>query len=902
MVHCRAHLARYAIAVLLGAVLPLSNAAAEEEPVKFDIPAQPAATGLNRYAEQADIQILFLSAAVRDVETNAVVGEFEKEYALETLLANTGLEIAYGDNNTATVRPIVSDEGPAEEPRSVGKPRPASPRTTLMAQVSPANQNPAANQEAIPNAGESGSRNATEEIVVTGRRASTATEAIGTDKTSNTVSVTRQALLSAPAGISGLKMLEGLPGFNVQTDGALGLYEFGNSVTVRAFNLQQIGFVLDGIPMGRSDAFGGSPIFRYVDNENLLQVRASPGAGDVSLPSYASLGPIVEYLTTEPSDEFAAMVSVALGDDDFQRTFVKVETGDLNGFSAYVSRSKTDSDLWRGAGTIDREHVEGKAQYEFDEDTLLKFQFVYNDFFDFDSPSMNMATYESTTPDLGGKTGRKRGYIGTIPDLGFGPNVPYEDSGYTYYYIDRVNIREDFLYGASFLTDITPAVDMAVTAYYEDKDGFGVSPEAYSSANNRFLQQTAAGLPVTAPNGVQYGLSTVGGDRYGVVANFSWELSNSTIETGIWYENDEYHRLQQRQNKVGGNPQGATIPEEIVYFRRDYTSTRDTIQFYLKDTIRLLDDRLTVEAGFKSLDLDFELQGFRDYDDFALADGSPGYGEQLIEADYSDGFLPMVGAVYELSATDQLFASYSENLALPRGADNIFSTATAVPVPAPDAETSRNFELGYRTNRQTVNAAVALFFTSFENRLQSFTVPLVGAPGGTETFYQNVGGVDAYGVEFTANWKPEFLGDHVYFNSNITYNATEFQDDYTTSTETVEISGNTLPDSPEWMVVAGMTAEPTTWIVANLSARYTGRRYSNFVNSERMESYTVWNAYVDIGEGQNFGPLKNLRARVNVDNVFDEDVLAFTFTSTTGNATFRPLSPRTVQFSVTADF
>lgn len=47
---------------------------------------------------------------------------------------------------------------------------------------------------------------------------------------SNTVAVTRKALLSAPAGISGRKMLKQLPGFNVQTDGALGLYEFGNSV------------------------------------------------------------------------------------------------------------------------------------------------------------------------------------------------------------------------------------------------------------------------------------------------------------------------------------------------------------------------------------------------------------------------------------------------------------------------------------------------------------------------------------------------------------------------------------------------------------------------------------------------------------------------------------------------
>ena len=116
--------------------------------------------------------------------------------------------------------------------------------------------------------------------------------------------------------------------------------------------------------MGRSDAFGGSPIFRYVDNENLGSVVASPGAGDVSLPSYASLGPIVSYNTIAPSDEAGGMLSYTLGDDDLQRTFVKLETGDINGFSAYISRSKTDSDLWRGPGTIDREHIEGKIRYE----------------------------------------------------------------------------------------------------------------------------------------------------------------------------------------------------------------------------------------------------------------------------------------------------------------------------------------------------------------------------------------------------------------------------------------------------------------------------------------------------------------------------------------------------------
>ena len=82
-----------------------------------------------------------------------------------------------------------------------------------------------------------------ETVFITGRRVSTTDEAIGLDEATNTVAVTREELLSAPSGISGLKMLESLPGFNVQTDGALGLYEFGNSVTVRAFNLQLCNFV-----------------------------------------------------------------------------------------------------------------------------------------------------------------------------------------------------------------------------------------------------------------------------------------------------------------------------------------------------------------------------------------------------------------------------------------------------------------------------------------------------------------------------------------------------------------------------------------------------------------------------------------------------------------------------------
>src|SRR5262245_9178903 len=174
------------------------------------------------------------------------------------------------------------------------------------------------------------------EVVVTGSRVSEASAAIGTDHATATVAITSAALLSAPSGITGLKMLESLPGFNVQANDALGMYEFGNSVSVRAFNFQQIGCLLDDIPMGRSDQFGGSRIYRYVDNENRCRVTASAGSGDVSLASYASLGPIVSYLTQEPTKELRLKASQTFGTDDLRRTFARIETGEYGGFAAYL--------------------------------------------------------------------------------------------------------------------------------------------------------------------------------------------------------------------------------------------------------------------------------------------------------------------------------------------------------------------------------------------------------------------------------------------------------------------------------------------------------------------------------------------------------------------------------------
>jgi iron complex outermembrane receptor protein len=738
---------------------------------------------------------------------------------------------------------------------------------------------------------------AVQEVVVTGRRVSEAAVAIGTDKATATVAITEAALLSAPAGITGLKMLESLPGFNVQANDALGMYEFGNSVSVRAFNFQQIGFLLDAIPMGRSDQFGGSPIYRYVDNENLARVEASSGAGDVALPSYASLGPIVSYLTKDPAKDLGATVGVTIGSDDLRRTFLRLETGEYKGLSAVLSRSKIDGDLWRGAGTIEREHWEGKIKYAFTDDTSLTFQAVDNDYFDYDSPSITKAQYAGTAGDAFGRSGRYFAYLSVLPPatgvlapLATAPGITYSNPLYNQYYKQAINSRQDQLYGLTLASKVTDDFKFTATGYYEDKKGYGVSPEAYATSLTNYNNEKAIIPGLFAPKGLQYGLSTIDGTRKGITGSATYRFGFNTVQVGGWYERDFFHRTQQRYNQAGGSPDGEPLLSEPVHLQRNFTSVRDSSQFSIKDTVALLDDRLKLDLGFKALNLDYKISGARNPGDF-IAGRRP-----TLSTTWKDNFLPQVGAVFNITPRNQIFASYSESLALPRGADDIFAAASPA-APPPAAERAKNVELGVRANQPTFNVTFTVYATSFQNRLQSYASPVPGSTT-TETFFQNVGEVKASGAELSGQWKPGLFENKLYFNANTSYNVSKFQDNFST----FQIAKKEVPDFPHWLIQGGATYEPTSWAVVNISGRHISKRFTNFVNTEATRGYTVWAAYVDLGGDYVMGPLKGIKLRFNVDNLTDKKYLGTISTTTNTPASFRPGSPRTYQVSLTANF
>lgn len=141
------------------------------------------------------------------------------------------------------------------------------------------------------------------------------------------------------------------------------------------------------------------------------------------------------------------------------------------------------------------------------------------------------------------------------------------------------------------------------------------------------------------------------------------------------------------------------------------------------------------------------------------------------------------------------------------------------------------------------------------------------------------------------------------------YNIVEFKDNYaiqasaTAAPTTVVVAGKTVPDRPKWMGNAAITYQSYGRLTVNFSGRYTGPRFSNFINPESVPGSTIYAAAVDFGGGQlAFGPFKILKLRLNLDNVFDQIYLGQISTSAPGLGVFRPGSDRTFQLMLSASF
>ncbi len=613
-----------------------------------------------------------------------------------------------------------------------------------------------------------------------------------------------------------------------------------------------------------------------------------------------------------------------------------------------------------GLGKGMARRYEAKFKYELPSDKLdITYAITYNDRDDFDTMGMSWdekndlyaGNYKGTGegfkeytpwdyPDLGtwnygdySDQGRNLGpiaYLDASKEPGEGTNAIYFDKW--------KNGRMDTLQRFKFDFDFEDGKSMEVVTYYQDKDNYGLWGRdtgyaqtqvraAYMNDPSRtdiwgqmwydadgnaigedgsVVEEYGSSHAIVAPGTGTYAPGSTfvpgvpgrtardenfGGHRYGVTASYTWETENNKLIVGGWYEFDHHGTERPNFNLDGGSILGAYRYDQFNFTNYTRYIDQDVKQLWVQDTWTTMDGDLDVIVGAKALMLDRDANGFLSIGEWLKNE------ETFRSTSYEDMFLPQFGLLYTVNDNTEVFFNFSENMATPTSG----TITTAGDTFNPDIlkpEYSENFDIGIRGNLGNSSYTIQAYKVSYTDRILASAVPLDSANAGAagNSVYQNVGGVDSWGIEASGDIATGIEG--LKFSGSLALQETTFQEDLLDSVVFIA-EGDAIPTAaPGYRVAA--TSDPlayeifedisgndlgnTPFLTANFDAIYTkgdfrfnfgGKYYdevqANTLNTQPIDSYTIFDGGIAY-TGRSDTPLEGWKVSLNISNLFDQYV------------------------------
>lgn len=680
---------------------------------------------------------------------------------------------------------------------------------------------------------------------------------VATGETRQIQKVTIEDIKALPPGSSPLKAIDKLPGVNFQSSDPWGAYEWSTQITLHGFDQSRLGFTLDGIPLGNMSygVTNGLQITRAITSDNLSTVELAQGAGALGTASNSNLGGTIQFFSADPDSEAGARVNQMFGSDSTHRTFVRLDTGDYNGFSTYVSYDHADTGKWKGYGDQRSDQINLKSVYQWGDGNRISLFVDDSRRKEYDYQDLSLTSqrvlgwnYDYWQPDWAQAVQVANAIAGKGPYPASLNGLPGDyDKGDVNYYAGG-GIRHDKLIGLSGSFNLGGSTTLNVGTYNHDDRGEGQWATPYLASSPT--------VPI-AMRTTDYGL-----DRTGLTSSLQFSLGNNDIELGVWGE-DANNNQERNYFALSGqytylsNFYASEEPMARGFFQNYDTTTR---MGYVEDTIHLLDDKLTVNFGSKALNTTTT----------ATSLFPSSYAAGRIVA--SNGFLPQAGVDYKLDSQQDIYASYSKNMdsygILPfTQSQAAFDASKSTLKP----EQSQTLELGYRVHGDTFEASADAYFTRFSNRLLSVTpCPAVVT---CSAVLNNVGSVKSTGLDLAVIWKPIA---HVRWLNSLSYDNSKYQDDYLDD-GVVATAGKYVVGIPTWMFTSDVSYTAGPWS-ADLDGKYTGRRYITYINDSEVPSYWLFNAGVNYDIGT-FSVLKDVSLGLNISNLLNKHYFATTGTN-----------------------
>ncbi|AYV46787.1 TonB-dependent receptor [Caulobacter flavus] len=698
---------------------------------------------------------------------------------------------------------------------------------------------------------------------------------VGSGQTRSVSTLTPASLEVLPPGTSVQKALNFLPGVMAQSIDALGVNEQSLSLQVRGFNTTHLGYTLDGMPLGDGayNNYNGLTISRALISENLGRADLATGIAGLSIPSTSNLGGALIYVSSDPKKDMGLSISQSFGSEDTLRTFARFDTGEYNGWSAYLSGQYSEQDLFVNQPAYNKstgKQFNGKLTYKGERGQVTAFA---------DISRTNQADDAYLSKDMrtrlgwdwGGYAPNWDAYVAraacSVPSLAskcVTSTAPEKLSDVTF--TNGQILRNDDLFYVAADFDVTDTLKAHGQVYKHENKGAGNN--FITGLSTQGTTSTADDLPVQIRD-TRYTI-----DRDGVVASLAWTVGFNHLQAGLWLEQNTSSAARYIWTNVTGPFSLAQYlkgrPDTAQWVQKtDWT----TQQFYVQDTITLLDDALSIDFGFKSTNAKSTataLPGIAK----APAAASTQFASGSLKA--SDSFLPEAGARWRIAPGHEVFASYAENMAMFQGGFKLGPQSVSQAVwdaqgKYLEPETSKSFDAGYRYVGETLQISVSAYEVDFDNRLLQYNPCPTNQqqnPGCGNSFH-NAGSVTSKGAEIGVLWKP--LSWLNWYNS-ASYNESTYDEDLNWCSGATcvvkKTAGKQQVDTPKEMFASVVSLKRGPFS-ASLQGKYTGRRYYTYTNDQSFGGYTTF----DLGLGYRFGQagfMKGAKASLNITNLTDK--------------------------------
>lgn len=676
--------------------------------------------------------------------------------------------------------------------------------------------------------------------------------------------VTKEAMDEMAPTANALDKLKYTPGINVSSTDASGLS--GTSFTMRGMNSDQVGVSADGIPINDSGDYSIYPNL-LGDPENFSEIFATQGSSEIDGPHIGSSGGNIGLVTLRPTKDFGVFVKQAVGSNSLDKSFVRINTGDINGFKTYVSASHTEGDKWRGKGVVRADKVEWNTLFEDGNGNSTNAIIKYNRQDNYNYNTLSKAQFE--------KSGRS---------LDYAENPIYNSSGKltSYYKINR-NPFENLSATLTQRFQLRDDLSLSIAPYYMWANGgsfSGQTASALSSTSSKAGNYDLKGLPYDT----YYRPSWTETWRTGIYNKLKWDMNEShSIDLGYWYE-----RARQRQTQPFISIDANGAPSDIwgdynsgnqvkdnngvtVQGRHQYTVT-PAQKLSLQDTWIVTPD-LTLVGGLAYQYVE------RDGNNLGDLYNKP----EKRDAKYHQ-FLPNFSARYQINEQNQAFYNITRNMRTPPNyvLYNVGDSISTKP------ELSWNQELGWRFTKDDMALSATLFHISYRDRQLSTT----NSDGDYEML--NVGSVVNKGLEL--EWSGLLPYNFNYYTS-YTYTDSEQKDDITIRNRNLPTAGKQLANVPKNMLNASIGWDNKRYY-ANIAGKYVGSYYGDLTNDQEIAGRTT----VDLSAGVRLPVdkkiFKSAAIRVSMLNVFDKEYLSSARTVVLNAAPVNGLNAATPYYNV----